>query len=122
MSSLFERLGGAGAIDLAVDNFYGKVLADPRINHFFVNTDMKKQRHHQKLFLTYAFGGGNGYNGQNMRAAHAHLVDKMGLNESHFNAVVENLATTLSELGVSDELIGEVAAIAATVKKDVLGQ
>ena len=122
MSSLFERLGGAGAIDLAVDNFYGKVLADARINHFFVNTDMKKQRHHQKLFLTYAFGGGNGYNGQNMRAAHAHLVDKMGLNESHFNAVVENLATTLSELGVSDELIGEVAAIAATVKKDVLGQ
>lgn len=121
MSTLYERLGGAGAIDLAVDKFYDKVLADGRIKHFFVNTDMKKQRHHQKLFLTYAFGGGNGYNGQNMRAAHAHLVDRMGLNEGHFNAVVENLASTLTELGVPDELIGEVAGVAATVKSDVLG-
>lgn len=121
MSTLFERLGGAGAIDLAVDKFYDKVLADERIKHFFVNTDMRKQRHHQKMFLTYAFGGGNGYNGQNMRAAHAHLVERMGLNESHFNAVVENLASTLTELGVSDALIGEVAAIAGTVKNDVLG-
>ncbi len=121
MSTLYERLGGAGAVDLAVDKFYDKVLTDARIKHFFVNTDMAKQRHHQKLFLTYAFGGGNGYNGRNMRAAHAHLVDKMGLDETHFNAVVENLASTLTELGVSDELIGEVAAVAATVKTDVLG-
>jgi hemoglobin len=121
MSSLFERLGGAGAVELAVDRFYDKVLADARIKHFFVNTDMAKQRHHQKMFLTYAFGGGNGYNGQNMRAAHARLVDGMGLNEGHFNAVVENLATTLAELGVSEQLIGEVAAVAATVKRDVLG-
>jgi hypothetical protein len=34
--------------------------------------------------------------------------------------VVENLAATLSGLGVSDALIGEVAAVAATVKNDVL--
>jgi hemoglobin len=46
----------------------------------------------------------------------------MGLNDSHFDAVVENLAITLTELGVSDALIGQVAAIAETTRVDVLGK
>ena len=120
MTTLYERLGGAAAIDAAVDIFYDKVLADARISHFFSNTDMTRQRSHQKAFLTYAFGGGPAYNGKGMRAAHQGLVDKLGLNESHFDAVVENLAATLAGLGVSDALIGEVAAVAASIKDDVL--
>lgn len=121
MSSLYEKLGGAAAVDLAVDKFYDKVLADDRIRHFFANTDMARQRQHQKAFLTLAFGGANHYSGKSMRDAHAPLVARLGLNESHFDAVVENLAATLGELGVAAPLIGEVAAIAASVKDDVLG-
>jgi hemoglobin len=56
-----------------------------------------------------------------MREGHAKLV-QMGLNDSHFDAVIENLAATLSELGVSAELIGQVAAIAQTTRADVLGK
>ena len=33
--SLFERIGGAKAVDTAVELFYEKILADCRINHFF---------------------------------------------------------------------------------------
>ncbi|WP_227816135.1 group I truncated hemoglobin [Nitrogeniibacter aestuarii] len=120
MTTLYEKLGGAPAIDAAVDIFYDKVLADERIKHFFVNTDMAKQRQHQKNFLTYAFGGSGTWNGLGMRAAHQPLVDKMGLNDSHFDAVVDDLATTLKELGVSDELIGEVALVAESIRDDVL--
>lgn len=120
MSTLFERLGGETAIDAAVDLFYDKVLVDDRINHFFTNTDMAAQRGHQKMFLSYAFGGMPGYNGKGMREAHAPLVEKMGLNDSHFDAVVENLAISLTELGVSDELIGEVAGVAESIRDDVL--
>ena len=54
---LFERIGGAGAVDAAVELFYNKVLADTRINSFFKKTDMTKQRQMQKQFLTFAFGG-----------------------------------------------------------------
>jgi hemoglobin len=57
MQTLFERIGGKAAVDLAVDKFYDKVLADARIQHFFDNMDMDKQRRHQRAFLTYAFGG-----------------------------------------------------------------
>lgn len=122
MSALFDKLGGKEAVELAVDKFYDKVLKDDRIKHFFANTDMKKQRGHQKAFLTYAFGGMNNYTGRNMREGHKKLVEEQGLNDSHFDAVVENLATTLKEMGVSDALIQEVAAVAETTRNDVLNR
>jgi truncated hemoglobin YjbI len=118
MSTLFERLGGEAAVNAAVDIFYGKVLADQRINHFFENLDMVAQANKQKAFLTMAFGGPHNYSGRDMRTGHAHLA----LTEEHFNAVVENLAATLKELGVADSDIGEVAAIANSVKDDVLNR
>ncbi len=124
MATLFEKLGGKDAIELAVDQFYQRVLNDDRIKHFFTNVDMKQQQQHQKAFLTYAFGGAPEYDGKMMRQAHQHLVENMGLNGDHFDAVVENLVATLQALGVSDELIAEVGAIAASssLKKEVLNQ
>lgn len=119
--ALFDRLGGEAAVNAAVDIFYRKVLADDRINAFFEDVDMDKQAAKQKAFLTMAFGGPNNYTGEDMRRGHAHLVAR-GLNDSHFDAVVENLGATLKELGVSDELIGEVAAVAETTRNDVLGK
>jgi hemoglobin len=122
MTTLFDKLGGEVAIDLAVDKFYERVLQDDRIKHFFANIDMVKQRKHQKAFLTYAFGGTTRYNGRYMREAHKELVEKHGLSGEHFDAVTENLMKTLKELGVPEELLAEVAAIAAAPqhKKDVL--
>src|SRR5436305_11635299 len=101
MESLFKRLGGAPALDAAVDIFYGKVLADSRISRFFDTVDMKGQARKQKAFLAMVTGGPTNYSGKNMRDGHAHLVAR-GLNDSHVDAVVENLAATLKELGVSD--------------------
>ncbi len=121
MSSLFEKIGGREAVNAAVDVFYKKVLADDRINKFFVGIDMDAQRRKQIIFLTYAFGGPNNYDGKSMRDAHAKLVEQ-GLNDSHFDAVVENLGATLKELGVADELIQEAAGIAETTRNDILGK
>lgn len=119
--SLYDRLGGEAAVNAAVDIFYRKVLADDRISDFFDGVDMDRQAAKQKAFLTMAFGGPNNYTGEDMRKGHAHLVAR-GLNDSHFDAVVEDLGATLQELGVSDDLIGEVAAIAETTRNDVLGK
>ena len=105
----------------AVDIFYGKVLADDRIAHFFEGVDMANQAGKQRAFLVMAFGGPNTYTGADMRRGHAHLVAR-GLNDMHFDAVVENLAATLTELGVSASDIGEVAKIAESVRDDVLGR
>lgn len=120
MSTLYERLGGEKVIDAAVDLFYNNVMADERINYFFENTDMARQRDHQKKFLSFAFGGLPNYSGRGMREAHAPLVKKLGLNDSHFDAVIENLGAALQALNVPAELIGEAASIAESIRDDVL--
>lgn len=117
--SLYEKLGGSAAVDAAVDIFYRKVLLDDRINSFFEGIDMDKQAAKQKAFLTMVFGGPNNYTGKDMREGHKHLK---GLNDSHVDAVIENLGATLKELGVSDEDIAEIAAIAESVRDDVLNR
>lgn len=119
MSTLFERIGGEAAVNVAVDKFYRRVLADDRINTFFEGVDMDKQAAKQKAFLTMVFGGPHHYTGLDMRQGHRHLVAR-GLNDSHFDAVVENLGATLKDLGVSDSDIAEVAALAETTRNDVL--
>ncbi|MBI2422440.1 MAG: group 1 truncated hemoglobin [Candidatus Hydrogenedentes bacterium] len=121
MENLFEALGGSAAVDAAVDRFYRKVLSDDRIAHFFDDVDMERQAAKQKAFLTMAFGGPHNYSGKDMKAGHARLV-QMGLNDSHFDAVVQDLGETLAEMGVSSELIAQVAAVAETTREDVLGR
>ena len=119
--TLFEQLGGEAAVNAAVDIFYRKVLSDYRINRFFDNVDMEQQAAKQKAFLTMAFGGPNNYSGQDLLTGHARLV-KMGLDDSHFDAVMENLVATLVELNVPQELIAQVDALAQTTRNDVLGK
>ena len=121
MTSLYDELGGAAALDAAVDIFYRKVLSDDRIAHYFEGVDMERQAAKQKGFLTMVLGGPNNYTGKDMRHGHAHLL-KMGLDDSHVDAVIELLGATLSELGVGADRIAEVAALANSVRDDVLGR
>ena len=119
--SLYNDIGGEAAVNAAVDIFYRKVLKDDRINRFFEGVDMDKQAAKQKAFLTMAFGGPHNYTGEDMRRGHAHLVAK-GLNDSHFDAVMEHIGATLTELNVPANLIAQAAAIAESTRKDVLGK
>lgn len=124
MSTLYDKLGGAAAVDIAVEKFYEKVLADERVQHFFAHTDMQQQKQHQKAFMTYAFGGAKHWNGSPMREAHKELVAKMGLTDRHFDAIAEDLVATLAELEVPQDLIDEVVQIVGSVthRNDVLNR
>lgn len=120
--TLYDRLGGKDSVNAAVELFYDKIMSDSRINHLFDGVNMKRQRTKQKVFMTYAFGGAPNYSGASMRKAHERLVKEKGLNEGHFNAVAENLISTLKEIGVTQTLIDEVVTIVLTTKDDVLGR
>lgn len=119
--SLYDQLGGQDAVNAAVDIFYRKVVGDARINYFFFGVNVAEQAKKQKAFLTMAFGGPHHYTGQDMRRGHAKLVD-MGLNDRHFDIVLDHLRDTLSELDVVEKLIDDVIAIAESTRKDVLGR
>ncbi len=116
MTTLYDQIGGAPAMEAAVDLFYQKVLADDALAPFFATTDMVHQKKQQRDFLTMALGGPNQYDGRDMRAAHAHLP----IEEAHFQAVAGHLQATLEELNVPADLIGQIMAIAASTHDDVL--
>ncbi|MFN6568670.1 group I truncated hemoglobin [Dendronalium sp. ChiSLP03b] len=124
MSILYDKLGGAAGVELTVEKFYEKVLADERVKHFFAHTDMQQQKQHQKDFMTYAFGGAQHWNGRTMRESHKELVAEMGLTDSHFDAIAEDLVATLVEMEVPQTLIDEVVQIVGSVahRNDVLNR
>jgi hemoglobin len=117
-NSLYQKLGGEAAIDAAVDRFYVKMLADDRVKHVFDDVNMPLQVKKQKRFLSAAFGGPIPWTGKDLREAHAGLH----LTEAHFQAVAENLQSSLEDLKVPKELIAQVMAIAGGVHDDVLNK
>jgi hemoglobin len=117
-NSLYQKLGGKAAIDAAVELFYKKVLADSRVKHFFDDVNMTAQRRRQKDFLSAALGSPVPWTGKDMRKAH----EDLSLEESHFNAIAENLVATLTELKIPQDLIDQVVAVVLTVKDDVLNR
>jgi len=121
MQSLYEQLGGAPAVETAVEIFYRKMLGDPRVASFFDGVDMDRQMAKQGAFLTMVMGGPNHYTGRDMRTSHAALVSR-GLSDLHVDVVIQHLGDTLRELGVGEAQIAQVAALANSVRDDVLGR
>jgi len=121
MASLYEKLGGSTAVDAVVDTFYRKVVTDDRIKDFFTDVDMSRQALKQKAFLTMVLGGPAKYSGRSMRHGHKHLVAR-GLADSHVDAVIELLAAALKEHNVDANDIAAVAAVAESVRHDVLNR
>ena len=118
-NSLFEQLGGMQAVDVAVNVFYAHVINDERINHFFRWVDMETQSYKMKTFLACALGAPINFSGKSLKESHSHLV-KAGLKDEHFDAVLENLAATLRELGIAEDLIAQVGKIAEGTREDIL--
>lgn len=117
--SLYEQIGGKNAVELAAIKLYYHILEDDRINSFFKDIDIKKQSTKMTAFLTYIFGGPSLYTGRNMRNAHKDVVER-GLNDSHVDAMLENIHTTLNEMEVAPELQKQVLAKLEKHRDDVL--
>jgi hemoglobin len=116
--SLYERLGGSGGIGQVTTEFYRLALGDPLLGPLFDGVDMAKLTAMQTAFLSMAFGGTDDYAGRDLRTAHASLH----LGDEHFDRVVALLAGALRNAGVSDRDIGDAAAVAESVRADVLGR
>ena len=119
--TLFERIGGNGAVTATVIKMYDKILDDAELAPFFENIDVEKLRLSQSAFVTYAFGGPNNYTGKGLRHSHAGAVSN-GLTDKHFDRVAAHLKSAMQELNVSTDLIEEALAIVESTRKDVLGQ
>lgn len=102
--SIYDDIGGAAAISVAVTVFYNRVTADPDLEPWFSGIDLDRLKGHQRAFLTAALGGPDVFSGRSMQSAHAGL----GITIEAFDRVLEHLAYTLFDLGLGRD---QVAAI-----------
>ena len=118
--SLYDLLGGDHHELLAATTaFYKKVLADELLSPYFSSVDIERQAGMLAEFLAMAFVGPHAYTGRDLRTAHQHLP---GLTDAHFDRVLEHLAETLREAGLSEGDVITAGAVAETVRDQVLNR
>jgi hemoglobin len=116
--SLYDRLGGQGAVVAVVDDFVGNVAADNRINKFFAKTDIPRLKRLLVEQICAGTGGPCTYTGRDMKSAHA----GMGINDAQFNALVEDLVKSLDKFKVPEKEKGELLGILGPMKPSIVGQ
>lgn len=114
--TLYEKLGGRERIATLVDEFYGRVLDDETVAHFFDDMDMAAQRAHMTQFLSSVAGGPVDYTGDEMREAH----EPLALEQEHFDAIATHLEGALRSFDLPDEAVDAVMAEVAALEDDVL--
>ncbi|KAJ9472638.1 Group 1 truncated hemoglobin GlbN [Diplonema papillatum] len=121
MATLLDRLGGDPAVEEAAERFYDKAVANRVIGPFFVGVDVSRLVHKQHVFLLPALVKGLRHNVKvSLRAAHRPFVERMGLNDTHFDTFVALFCETLTELGSRPEDVAEVAAVLDSYRRDVV--
>ncbi len=109
--TLYDRLGGEGAVTAVVGEFVARLAADPRIKFRFVNSDIPTLSRQLFEFVCVATGGGCTYTGRDMRVGHA----SMNTTEAEWDAVVEALVGALDKFAVpaaeKSELLGALGGI-----------
>ena len=113
--SVYQAIGGRTALAAAVDDFYGRLLADPVLGPFFPGGAGARHRAYVVTILGEALGGPERYRGPDIAAAHGGL----GITDAHFDLAAAHLYATLDGLGVprhlSDHIVGIVAGLRPAV-------
>jgi hemoglobin len=65
---------------------------------------MRRLRGHQTAFLLFALGGREAYVGRPLREAHAGLM----ITDAAFDATLEHLLLALHDVGMADDVIGQL--------------
>ena len=112
----YDNIGGVSVIADAVEEFYGRLRADPILAGYFDDTDAARLETHQRMFITAVLGGPDAYEGRDMRAAHAHLP----ITDRDFDLFLEHLGATLSDLGTADDRISEVMDALSPLRVEIV--
>lgn len=115
--TIYEEIGGAPAVEVVVDAFYQRLLADPGLSQFFAGKDMGRLKAHQRALVTVALGGtSERYTGRMMGPAHGGLA----ITDEAFDRVLMHLDAVLSDAGVAPVTVGKIMAILEPLRPDVV--
>src|SRR5438034_9851100 len=120
--SLYERLGGAYAIAVVVDDFIDRIMVDPRLN---ANPRVDEAHHRVtaqgfKYYVTevvcWAAGGPQTYSGRPMAESHRELL----ISGEEWDAFMDDLDQTLTKFSVPERERGELVTIVESTKDDIV--
>lgn len=117
--TLYARLGGYDAIAAVTDDFVGRLVADKKLNRFFVGhsaDSLKKIRMHVISQLCEAAGGPCNYTGRDMKASHQGL----GITGEEWDIAAKHLVDTLNKFKVGKAEQDELLAVVSSLKKDIV--
>ena len=114
--SIYEAIGGRAAVAAAVDNFYGRLLADPELGPLFPDGVGPRHRAYVVTVLGEALGGRERYRGPDLAEAHRDL----GISGAHFDLAAAHLAGTLDELGVPRHLADQIIQVVAGLRPAIV--
>ena len=114
--SLYKRLGGQPAIVAVVRDFVDNVAGDKRINGFFASANLPLLKSDLIDQVCQATGGPCKYTGKDMKTVHK----GMGIATKDFDAMVEDLVTTLNKFHVKKREQKELLGALAAMKGDIV--
>lgn len=114
--TLYERLGGEGAVSAVIDDFVGRAAADDRVNKKFGKTNIERVTFHLKQQVCEVTGGPCKYTGLSMKKTHKNMKVTSG----EFNALVEDLIATLDKFKVPDKEKDELLGLRGSLKGDIV--
>lgn len=114
--SLYERLGGAPAIEAVVEELYRRILADPELAPFFARVNMRSQMSRMRAFVTMVTGAQADYRGRDMQTAHrCHAIE-----DRHFDLVAGHLVASLESAGADAAAAAQLITMVAGLRGDVV--
>jgi hemoglobin len=114
--SIYDKIGGYEAIEVVVDDFYVRVLADDQLSGLFTGTNMNRLKGKQAEFFAAALGGPEPYTGAPMKQVH----QGRGITMHHFSLVAGHLGDALAAAGVPAETVTEILGAIAPLAPDVV--
>ncbi len=114
--TLYDRLGGADAINALTESWVARVGGDDRANGKFVRTDIERLRKEVVDQLCEATGGACTYTGRSMRETHAGMEVTAG----EFDVVMQHLDAALDELNVPKTEQDELVDLLRPMREDIV--
>lgn len=114
--ALYQQLGGQPGLVKLMDDFVPRLIADPRMNPFFKDTDQKNLKAQLVAQFCEVSGGPCKRNGPDMKKAHS----GMDITKSNFNALVEVLQQSMDAQGIAFGAQNRLLAQLAPMHRDII--
>lgn len=113
--TIYDRIGGHEALEVVVEDFYVRVLADDELSGFFTGTNMNRLKGKQVEFFAAALGGPEPYTGAPLKRVH----QGRGITMHHFTLVAGHLAGALAGAGVPCGTVTEILSAVAPLAPEI---